>query len=158
MDHLRAQLGRATGHESEATAAIDEVASRADEVKKRVGDPEQPINIVLPLPTGGLNFLTPESAQGNLVTAMSWQVAVPYASLAAPNAQGACRNDVKRVAPENITRALTGNSVLAINADGKTGPSQLLASNPLLAATPATAPGTSTTCAPIPSGSTTTAP
>lgn len=134
-------LGRATGHESEATTAIDEVASRADEVKNRVGEPEQPINIVLPLPTGGLNFLTPESAQGNLITAMGWQVAVPDASLAAPNAQGASRNDVKGVAPENVARALTGKSVLAINADGKTSPSQLLTSNPLLAATPAVSSG-----------------
>ncbi|WP_293771070.1 Fe2+-enterobactin ABC transporter substrate-binding protein [uncultured Corynebacterium sp.] len=128
------ELGEATGHEEEAETAVDTYTKRVEEVKNSITQPEQPVNIVS-LGQGGstLNVWTEESAQGRLFSALGWEIAVPDDQYGGgdPNFDG--RSDVVSVAAENYAPALTGKTILAINPDGKTSPSDVLKSTEQLA-------------------------
>ncbi|HJF12583.1 Fe2+-enterobactin ABC transporter substrate-binding protein [Corynebacterium falsenii] len=135
-------LGKATGHESGAEDAIHRYDERVKEVKESITKPEQPVNIVsLAKNNGGLNFWTKNSAQGRVLTDLGFDVAQPPENLVDTTSQYAKRKDARPVSAENSALALTGRSIFALNADGKTKPSAAMAQNPQLATVPAVKDG-----------------
>lgn len=128
------ELGEATGKEKEATEAVESYHKRVDEVSKKIKAPEQPVNIVS-LGKGGesINVWTKESAQGRLFSDLGWEVAAPDKQYGGANPQFNGRADVVSVAAENFAPALTGKSILGINADGKKSPADFIKSQQQLA-------------------------
>lgn len=121
------ELGVAVGHEKQAAEAIDGYRDRVAEVSESITSPAQPINIVS-LGQGGdtINVWTKESAQGRLFHDLGWEIAVPDAEYGGGNPQFDGRTDVVSVAAENYAPALSGKTIFALNADGKSSPSESL--------------------------------
>lgn len=137
-EELVTELGAATGHENNAKETLADFDKRVSEVKNNINLPPQPTNIGLALPEGeGLNFWTTQSAQGALLTELGFEVIEPDASVVDTESQFAKRNDVKHVAPENLDKAINGNTFLVTNVDGVNNPVDAITSNPQLADTTA---------------------
>lgn len=121
------ELGVAVGHEKQAAEAIDSYRDRVAEVTESITSPAQPINIVS-LGQGGdtINVWTKESVQGRLFHDLGWEIAVPDAEDGGGNPQFDGRSDVVSVAAENYAPALSGKTIFALNADGKSSPSESL--------------------------------
>ncbi|WP_291474736.1 Fe2+-enterobactin ABC transporter substrate-binding protein [Corynebacterium sp.] len=115
---LTTQVGEITGHESEAADAIQSYEDRVAEVKENIEEPEQPVNVVLPAQEGNLNFMTAESAQGQIIKDLGWELSVPGDDVARTDGDYAGRTDVRQVTGENADKALVGKTVLGINVDG----------------------------------------
>jgi iron complex transport system substrate-binding protein len=115
---LTTEVGEITGHESEAADAIQSYEDRVAEVKENIEEPEQPVNVVLPAQEGNLNFMTAESAQGQIIKDLGWELSVPGDDVARTDGDYAGRTDVRQVTGENADKALVGKTVLGINVDG----------------------------------------
>lgn len=115
---ITTQLGEITGHESEAADAIRRYEDRVAEVRGKITEPEQPVNVVLPAQGGNLNFMTEESAQGEIVKDLGWDLSVPGDGVARTDGDYAGRTDVRQVTGENADKALVGKTVFGINVDG----------------------------------------
>ncbi|MGO1274528.1 MAG: ABC transporter substrate-binding protein, partial [Corynebacterium variabile] len=115
---ITTEVGEITGHESEAADAIQSYEDRVAEVKENIGDVEQPVNVVLPAKEGNLNFMTAESAQGQIIKDLGWELSVPGDDVARTDGDYAGRTDVRQVTGENADKALVGKTVLGINVDG----------------------------------------
>lgn len=115
---ITTEVGEITGHESEAADAIQSYEDRVAEVKENIGDVEQPVNVVLPAQEGNLNFMTAESAQGQIIKDLGWELSVPGDDVARTDGDYAGRTDVRQVTGENADKALVGKTVLGINVDG----------------------------------------
>lgn len=135
--NLTTQIGEITGQEAKATEAIKSYEDRIAEVKENIETPEQPVNVVLPTADGNLNYMTDESAQGQIVTDLGWELAVPADGVYRTDGQMAKRKDVRQVTAENADKGLTGKTVLGINSDDTTPVVDVLKQNPLLANTDA---------------------
>ena len=87
----------------------------------------------MPLPGDrGLNFWSAESAQGQLLEDIGFEVAVPDDEIVDTAGPRGARKDVKTVVPENAPKAITGNTVLTMSTTGD-DPVAALKNNPLLA-------------------------
>ncbi|WP_394287446.1 Fe2+-enterobactin ABC transporter substrate-binding protein [Corynebacterium variabile] len=115
---ITTEVGEITGHESEAEESIQSYEDRVAEVKENIGDVEQPVNVVLPAQEGNLNFMTAESAQGQIIKDLGWELSVPGDDVARTDGDYAGRTDVRQVTGENADKALVGKTVLGINVDG----------------------------------------
>lgn len=115
---ITTEVGEITGHESEAEESIQSYEDRVAEVKENIGDVEQPVNVVLPAQEGNLNFMTAESAQGQIIKDPGWELSVPGDDVARTDGDYAGRTDVRQVTGENADKALVGKTVLGINVDG----------------------------------------
>lgn len=120
------ELAEATGLEDKADEVEAAYEAKVEEVKAAITAPEQPVNI-LSLGQGGetINVWTDESAQGRLLSDLGWDIAEPDESLAA-NDRFKGRSDVVSIPAENFAPALTGLTILGINADGKKSPKEFL--------------------------------
>jgi iron complex transport system substrate-binding protein len=112
------EVGDITGHETEAADAIQSYEDRVAEVKENIEEPEQPVNVVLPAQEGNLNFMTAQSAQGQIIKDLGWELSVPGDDVARTDGDYAGRTDVRQVTGENADKALVGKTVLGINVDG----------------------------------------
>lgn len=121
------ELGEATGHEQQAEDAIKKYEDKVKEVSEAINKPEQPVNI-LSLGKGGktINAWTNESAQGRMLEDLGWEIAIPEESLVSSDGRFKGRADVKELPEENYAPGLTGKTILAINADGKSKPSEVI--------------------------------
>lgn len=138
-DEIMSLLAEATGHEKDAAEAIQQYEDRLEEVTKAIELPEQPTNFVMPLPGDrGLNFWSAESAQGQLLEDIGFEVAVPDDEIVDTAGPRGARKDVKTVVPENAPKAITGETVLTMSTTGG-DPVEELKNNPLLANNPAIA-------------------
>lgn len=138
-DEIMSLLAEATGHEKDAAEAIQQYEDRLEEVTKAIELPEQPTNFVMPLPGDrGLNFWSAESAQGQLLEDIGFEVAVPDEEIVDTAGPRGARKDVKTVVPENAPKAITGETVLTMSTTGG-DPVEELKNNPLLANNPAIA-------------------
>lgn len=132
-DEIMSLLAEATGHEKDAAEAIQQYEDRLEEVTGAIELPEQPTNFVMPLPGDrGLNFWSAESAQGQLLEDIGFEVAVPDDEIVDTAGPRGARKDVKTVVPENAPKAITGNTVLTMSTTGD-DPVAALKNNPLLA-------------------------
>lgn len=138
-DEIMSLLAEATGHEKDAAEAMQKYEDRLEEVTKAIELPEQPTNFVMPLPGDrGLNFWSAESAQGQLLEDIGFEVAVPDDEIVDTAGPRGARKDVKTVVPENAPKAITGETVLTMSTTGD-DPVEALKNNPLLANNPAIA-------------------
>ncbi|UQV54404.1 Fe2+-enterobactin ABC transporter substrate-binding protein [Corynebacterium pseudodiphtheriticum] len=138
-DEIMSLLAEATGHEKDAAEAMQKYEDRLEEVTKAIELPEQPTNFVMPLPGDrGLNFWSAESAQGQLLEDIGFEVAVPDDEIVDTAGPRGARKDVKTVVPENAPKAITGETVLTMSTTGG-DPVESLKNNPLLANNPAIA-------------------
>lgn len=129
---LTTQIGEITGHEKEAARAITTYQDRITEVTQNIHTPEQPVNVVLPSQDGALNYMTAESAQGQIITDLNWELNVPREGIFRTDGAYAGRTDVKQVTAENGDKGLVGKTVFGINVDGATPVLEVLKKNPLL--------------------------
>lgn len=138
-DEIMSLLAEATGHEKDAAEAMQKYEDRLEEVTKAIELPAQPTNFVMPLPGDrGLNFWSAESAQGQLLEDIGFEVAVPDDEIVDTAGPRGARKDVKTVVPENAPKAITGETVLTMSTTGG-DPVESLKNNPLLANNPAIA-------------------
>lgn len=138
-DEIMSLLAEATGHEKDAAEAMQKYEDRLEEVTKAIELPKQPTNFVMPLPGDrGLNFWSAESAQGQLLEDIGFEVAVPDDEIVDTAGPRGARKDVKTVVPENAPKAITGETVLTMSTTGG-DPVEELKNNPLLANNPAIA-------------------
>ncbi|GAA4798882.1 Fe2+-enterobactin ABC transporter substrate-binding protein [Corynebacterium canis] len=131
---LITELGTITGLESNAESTLESFNKRLNEVKDAITVPDQPTNIGLALAEGeGMSLWTKQSAQGELLAELGFEVAEPAADIVDTSGQFGKRTDVKRVTPENLDKALTGKTFLVSNVDGTEDPVAKIKSNPQLA-------------------------
>ncbi|AWT25256.1 MULTISPECIES: Fe2+-enterobactin ABC transporter substrate-binding protein [Corynebacterium] len=116
---ITTSIGEITGHEAEAADAIQSYDDRVREVTEKIEKPEQPVNVVIPAQEGAVNFFTAESAQGEIVKDLGWDLDVPGDGVARTDGSYAGRTDVRQVTAENADKGLVGKTVLGINVDGK---------------------------------------
>lgn len=81
---ITTQIGEITGHEAEAADTIKNYEDRVAEVTAAIEQPGQPVNVVLPAQGGNLNFMTEESAQGQIIKDLGWELSVPGDDVARP--------------------------------------------------------------------------
>lgn len=135
------QLGELTGHEDEAKKVNDEFDSRAEEIKSDIDAPKQPVTGMVFNATakgGGsgasANVWTPESAQGKLLEEVGFDLAEVPEGTTSQGEMGE-RSDIYEVTGENLSKAVTGESVFLFNADEKTA--EAYKENSLVKSTPA---------------------
>ncbi|QGU87144.1 Fe2+-enterobactin ABC transporter substrate-binding protein [Erwinia sorbitola] len=117
---LAVQLGEITGHEQDASAAINRFEQRVQAVKQNITLPPQPVSALVYYEDGrGVNLWTPASAQGKLLSELGFTLAIPPAGVQGGTSMGK-RNDVIQLAGENMAAGLAGNSMLLFSADDDT--------------------------------------
>ncbi|MDO5076175.1 Fe2+-enterobactin ABC transporter substrate-binding protein [Corynebacterium sp.] len=131
---LITELGTITGLEHNAESTLESFNKRLTEVKGAITIPDQPTNIGLALAEGeGMNLWTKQSAQGELLAELGFEVAEPAADIVDTSGAFGKRTDVKHVTPENLDKALTGKTFLVSNVDGTEDPVARIKANPQLA-------------------------
>ena len=138
---VTSRLGEITGHEDDAKKVNDEVDARAEEVKESIDAPAQPVTglVFNEKAKGGgsgasANIWTPESAQGKLLEEVGFELAEVPEGTAGQGEMGK-RADIVEVTGENLSKAVTGESVFLFNANEKTAESY--EKNSLVESTPA---------------------
>jgi len=128
---LTLQLGHITGHEAEANQVIAKFEQRVESLRSKITLPPQPTSAIVYYEDGrGMNVWTPASAQGELLKALGFTLAMPPASLQGSTSMGK-RNDIIQLNGEMMADGVTGNTLLLFAADEKTVPQ--VAKNPFLA-------------------------
>lgn len=131
---LAAELGAATGHETDAKRVSERFAQRVQRVKQAITLPPQPVSALVYYEDGrGVNLWTPASAQGKLLTELGFSLAMPPAEVHGGSSMGR-RNDIIQLSGETMAAGITGQSVLLFATDDDTVAKVL--SNPFLAALP----------------------
>ncbi|MGC2939446.1 MULTISPECIES: Fe2+-enterobactin ABC transporter substrate-binding protein [unclassified Brevibacterium] len=120
------KLGEITEHTDEAKKVNDEFDSRAEEVKSAIDAPKQPVTgmIFNEKAKGGgsgasANVWTPDSAQGKLLEEVGFELAEVPEGTTSQGEMGK-RSDIYEVTGENLSKAVTGESVFLFNADEET--------------------------------------
>ncbi|WP_181274925.1 Fe2+-enterobactin ABC transporter substrate-binding protein [Brevibacterium oceani] len=120
------KLGEITGHEDEAKKVNDGFDSRAEQVKSSIDAPAQPVTGMVFNETakgGGsgasANVWTPDSAQGKLLEEVGFELAEVPEGTTSQSEMGK-RSDIYEVTGENLSKAVTGESVFLFNANEKT--------------------------------------
>ncbi len=131
---LARDLGRATGHEAGAEAAISQFDARAQALKSRLTLPPQPVSALVYQRDGkAANVWTADSPQGQLLRQLGFTLAEPPGSLAAGQSMGR-RQDIIQLSGENLAAGLNGQSLLLFA--GNDADTQALLANPFLAHLP----------------------
>ncbi|MGC0362388.1 ABC-type Fe2+-enterobactin transport system substrate-binding protein [Rhodococcus sp. 27YEA15] len=115
------ELGRATGLEENATAAVDRFENAVTSAKATLTLPPQPTTALVYVESdgGGANVWTADSAQSKLLTELGFTMAEIPESVKGNTSMGA-RNDIVQVSAENLYDAIAGNTVILVNADDST--------------------------------------
>ncbi|MDG9672270.1 Fe2+-enterobactin ABC transporter substrate-binding protein [Hahella sp. CR1] len=114
---LASLLGAATGREQQAQSVIDEFNARVADVKARIQLPPQPVSALVYYEDGsGANLWTPDSAQGQLLQALGFEVATPPSHIQGGTRQGV-RKDIVQLAGENLSDGLQGRTMLLFSAN-----------------------------------------
>ncbi|AUH51426.1 Fe2+-enterobactin ABC transporter substrate-binding protein [Chromobacterium sp. ATCC 53434] len=128
---LATLLGRATGRDADARAAIAGFDAEAARVKAALKLPPQPTAALVYYEDGsGANLWTPQSAQGKLLQALGFTLATAPDSVKGNTSMGV-RHDIIQLTGEKFADGLRGQSMILFNADQGQVP-QVLA-NPFLA-------------------------
>ncbi|MEN6079236.1 Fe2+-enterobactin ABC transporter substrate-binding protein [Chromobacterium piscinae] len=128
-------LGRATGREADARAAIADFDAEAAKLKAALKLPPQPTAALVYYEDGsGANLWTPQSAQGKLLQSLGFELATAPDSVKGNTSMGV-RHDIIQLTGEKFADGLQGKSMILFNADQGQVP-QVLA-NPFLAGNPA---------------------
>lgn len=128
-------LGKATGHEADATARINAFEAREKALKAKLTLPPQPVSAMVWNGDGrAVNLWTAASAQARLLQQLGFTLATPPASLHAGRSMGT-RKDILQLSGENLAAGLNGQTYLLFAADDNT--TAQVMSNPFLAQTPA---------------------
>lgn len=130
------EVAKSTGLEDKAEEVIADYEKAAKETKDKI-EVDGPVNIVSLGREGAMNFFTKESAQGQVLSDLGIEIAVPDENLHVQNQQGANRGDIKVVSAENIPLALTAPNVLVMDIDPGKPASEQVRENPALAQAPA---------------------
>ena len=138
---VTSRLGEITGHEDDAKKVNDEFDARALEVRESIDAPAQPVTGMVfneKAKVGGsgasANIWTPDSAQAKLLEEVGFELAeVPEGT--AGQGEMDKRADIVEVTGENLSKAVTGESVFLFNANEKTAESYK--KNSLVESTPA---------------------
>lgn len=114
---LATVLGRATGQEAQARAAIERFATHLAATRNGLRLPMQPTTAMVYYEDGsGANIWTPDSAQGRLLTELGFTLAqVPVA--ARGDVSMGVRKDIIQVSGEHFATALQGKTLLLFSAD-----------------------------------------
>ncbi|WP_434658678.1 Fe2+-enterobactin ABC transporter substrate-binding protein [Chromobacterium violaceum] len=132
---LATLLGRATGRDADARAAIAGFDAEAAQVKAALKLPPQPTAALVYYEDGsGANLWTPQSAQGKLLQSLGFELATAPDSVKGNTSMGV-RRDIIQLTGEKFADGLRGQSMILFNADHDQVP-QVLA-NPFLAGNPA---------------------
>ncbi|ABC30522.1 ABC-type Fe2+-enterobactin transport system, periplasmic component [Hahella chejuensis KCTC 2396] len=114
---LASALGAATGREQQAQAVIEEFNAQVASVKTRLQLPPQPVSALVYYEDGsGANLWTPDSAQGQLLQALGFEIATPPSHVQGGTLQGE-RKDIVQLAGENLSDGLQGRTMLLFSAD-----------------------------------------
>lgn len=128
-------LGRATGHEAQATARINDFDARVAALKGRLKLPPQPVSaFVYNAPARQANLWTAESAQGRLLASLGFELAPPPTDLPTVISQGK-RKDILQIGGEHLASGLTGRTWLMFA--GEQADADAIKGNTLLAHLPA---------------------
>lgn len=138
-EEITTYLGEVTGREDKAAELITGFEDSVEKAAAAITLPPQPVNIISLSRDGGVNFFTPESAQGTLFSELGFDVAVPAEELIGTTAQGGNRSDIKGVNQENVAPALQGETVFVMNLDPGTPAEEIVRTNPALVENPAVA-------------------
>lgn len=117
---LARELGRATGNEGAALVRIDEFERKLAEVRSSIHPPSHPVTALTYYEDGsGANVWTAESAQGQLLHALGFQLATVPASAHGRASMG-LRQDIIEIGGERFAEGLNGESLLLFSADQAT--------------------------------------
>ncbi|MEA9391497.1 Fe2+-enterobactin ABC transporter substrate-binding protein [Acerihabitans sp. TG2] len=131
---LARDLGRATGHETGAEAAISQFNVRAQALKSRLALPPQPVSALVYQRDGkAANVWTAHSPQGQLLQQLGFTLAEPPSTLATGQSMGR-RQDIVQLSGENLAAGLNGQTLLLFA--GNDADTQALLANPFLAHLP----------------------
>ncbi|AWB81250.1 Fe2+-enterobactin ABC transporter substrate-binding protein [Corynebacterium yudongzhengii] len=132
------EVAEAAGLEEGADEVIANYEESVSQAKGTL-DIEGPVNLIALSQEGGVNFFTEESAQGQVLTELGIELAVPSDDLVGTTEQGGGRGDIKAVSVENVPLALDGETVFVMDIDPGTPADEQVRTNPALAETPAVA-------------------
>lgn len=111
-EDLARTLGRATGHEAEATRVTQDFARQAAETRAGLSLPEGKASIVSYNFSGTYSVGKPESPQGRVLAALGFDIAgIPEAM----RGQISRSSDFDFVSHENLAPAITGDSIFLLN-------------------------------------------
>ena len=132
---LLTQLGTITGHEKQAATRIAEFTARLEQARQHMTLPPQPVSAGVYTPAAhSANLWTAESAQGQLLHQLGFQLAELPASLQASTSMGK-RHDIVQLGGENLASGLNGQSILLFANNEQDAAA--LSKDPLLAHIPA---------------------
>jgi iron complex transport system substrate-binding protein len=109
---LARTLGRATGHETEAEAAIADFDAQLDLARAQLQIPDGTVSIVSYNMAGTFAVSKPSSAQARVLSALGFRVAGIPEAMRAQITRGA---DFDFVSRENLPAAITGDGVFLLN-------------------------------------------
>lgn len=117
---LALQLGEITGHVQDARTLIAGFDKRVQAVKQAITLPPQPVSALVYYEDGrGVNLWTPQSAQGQLLNALGFTLAMPPADVHGGSSMGK-RNDIIQLSGENMAAGITGQTMLLFSSDAQT--------------------------------------
>ena len=135
-EDLARDLGRATGHEAEAEAAIADFDRRAAEARAGLTIPEGSVSIVSYNFSGTYAVSKPTSPQAKVLQALGFDVVGVPASLAGDVARS---SDFDFISHENLAQAIAGDGVFLLN--GTAESVAAFTADPVLANLPAVTSG-----------------
>ena len=122
-EDLALLLGKATGHEADASRAIASFDAHLQTVKQRIRLPQQPVSAMAYYEdNSGANIWTTDSAQGRLLARLGFSLAALPAQVAGQT-ETLGRKDIVPVSGERFQQSLTGKTLMLFSADEKTAAS-----------------------------------
>ncbi|BDE72220.1 antibiotic ABC transporter substrate-binding protein [Delftia sp. 670] len=131
---IATELGRITGHAKEAAAAIARFDAHVAQTAASIMPPAQPVSIVAYNMAGSYSIARAASPHARLLAALGFKVEGLPPALAA---QVTRASDFEFISRENLSAAITGDSVFLLGASQ--GDVQAFLDDPLLANLPAVA-------------------
>ncbi|CAI2045572.1 Fe2+-enterobactin ABC transporter substrate-binding protein [Serratia ficaria] len=114
---LATQLGEITGHEQGAKQAEARFEQRVEQVKQSIALPPQPTSPLVYDDNGReAKLWTPDSAQGKLLTQLSFRLATPPESAKGNTSMGK-RQDIIQLSGEKMAEGLNGKTLMLFSAD-----------------------------------------
>lgn len=135
-EELAQVLGRATGHEQDATHMTEDFARQADEARQQLALPKAPVSIVSYNFAGTYAVGKPTSAQARVLSALGFTVAGLSDDMKTEASRSA---DFDFISHENLPAAITGDSVFLLNGTDETV--RTFSADPILANLPAVQKG-----------------
>lgn len=114
---IATQLGAVTGHEQDATAAINNFSAKLSATKQKLRLPPQPTTAMVYYEDNtGANVWTPDSAQGRLLLDLGFTLATVPDSVKGNTSMG-IRKDIIQLSGEKFSEGLQGKTMLLFTAD-----------------------------------------